>query len=837
MKTPPRLLLPLVSVFLLSGMASAGELFPFVLPWNDASPAVANLSHWLEKPAGRDGFVHVREGHLFAGEKRFRIFGVNMAFGANFPRHSDAGEVAARMAKFGINCVRFHHMEMQSAPGGIWAKDLRRFDPEQLDRLDFFIAELKKHGIYSNLNLHVSRTYPDRPAAEKAGNPNYDAGVDNFAAEMIALQKEYARTLLTHVNPYTGNAYIDEPAVALIEINNENSLAASWNWGHLDKIASPYRAELSALWLQWLREKYGTDEQLSAAWSAGLQPAGPELLRNRDFSEGLTHWHVEQHEGAVMKARVRDQQLAIEVTTPGSAAWHGQLNQGGLKLAANETYAVSFRARAGARREVSINLGQTHSPWKIIDSKLVTLTPEWQNFSLLLQTSATEENARLGITGLGAVPLQFEFADFSVRTAALDASVPRTAFTKAEVVGRTPAAQRDWHRFLWALESKYWPGMYDFLRNELKARSLIVGTQLGWSPFPIQGGMDVIDSHAYWQHPHFPGRSWDPENWSVKHLSMAGLSDGGTLPSLAMQRVAGKPYLCTEYSHPAPNGFAGESFPLVCAYAALQDWDGIFAFAYSHRHNDWAKGYVSSFFDIDQHPTKMATLPASLALFLRGDVRPAKEERIATVPIETVQEHARRNGPRIGAEHFGVDPLSTFVHRVGIRLGNTLSAPNDREEPGLVSDTGELTWNSGQRVVVIDTPKSKGVIGTLRDQRFDLGEVQIASPAAWATIQLTVLEGADFKSAGRMLVTATGTTENSAMKWLSPARESVGREWGRAPSLVEGIAARITFPGGGRLQAWTLDERGQRRTAVPMTNGILEIDPQYRTLWYEVTRE
>ena len=35
------------------------------------------------------------------------------------------------------------------------------------------------------------------------------------------------------------------------------------------------------------------------------------------------------------------------------------------------------------------------------------------------------------------------------------------------------------------------------------------------------------------------------------------------------------------------------------------------------------KGYFPSFFDIDQHPTKMATLPASLAMFLRGDVRAA----------------------------------------------------------------------------------------------------------------------------------------------------------------------------------------------------------------------
>ena len=90
-----------------------------------------------------------------------------MAFGANFPTHEDAEKVAGRMAKFGINCVRFHHMDMQTAPTGIFAADGRTLDPDRLDRLDYFIAQLKAHGIYADLNLHVSRTYPDAPPRRK----------------------------------------------------------------------------------------------------------------------------------------------------------------------------------------------------------------------------------------------------------------------------------------------------------------------------------------------------------------------------------------------------------------------------------------------------------------------------------------------------------------------------------------------------------------------------------------------------------------------------------------------------------------------------------------------
>ena len=108
----------------------------------------------------------------------------------------------------------------------------------------------------------------------------------------------------------------------------------------------------------------------------------------------------------------------------------------------------------------------------------------------------------------------------------------------------------------------------------------------------------------------------------------------------------------------------------------------------------------------------------------------------------------------------------------------------------------------------------------------------------WAAIQLTVIDGDSFSSASRILITATGRAANTDMQWTSDAHESVGRNWGRAPSLVEGIAAKITLPvSGKKMKAWALDERGQRRDEIPLTDGTLEIGPQYRTLWYEVAAE
>jgi hypothetical protein len=81
---------------------------------------------------------------------------------------------------------------------------------------------------------------------------------------------------------------------------------------------------------------------------------------------------------------------------------------------------------------------------------------------------------------------------------------------------------------------------------------------------------------------------------------------------------------------------------------------------------------------------------------------------------------------------------------------------------------------------------------------------------------------------GRWLVIAAGRAENTGVKWKDETRTSLGRDWGQAPSLVEGVKARLTFPG--NVAFWALDERGQRRAKLPAN----ELGPQFQTIWYEV---
>src|SRR5215207_9082338 len=126
----------------------------FPISYSPDAPGLVSASYLIPKPAGKDGPIVAKGGHFYSGQNRIRFWGVNFAFGGNFPTHEQADKLAQRLSNFGINAVRFHHMDSMPFPGGIFAdQSLTKLSDEALDRLDYFIAALKKQGIYSNLNL------------------------------------------------------------------------------------------------------------------------------------------------------------------------------------------------------------------------------------------------------------------------------------------------------------------------------------------------------------------------------------------------------------------------------------------------------------------------------------------------------------------------------------------------------------------------------------------------------------------------------------------------------------------------------------------------------------
>jgi hypothetical protein len=228
------------------------------------APDFSFLNHSLG-PADR---IVARNGHFYrvgkdlkpgtADDERVRLFGMSLAFGANFPAESDAPRIARRLRRLGVNLVRLHHMDTSpdSDPGNansaLTIGPYPTLNPISMHRLRAFLTALREEGIYADVNLKVG--YVFRPGVDHvpAMPDNHDFPVQSkplhmFYPRMIELQAEYARKLLGALE------VANDPVLAMVEINNESSMLEAWQRGQLDRnVAGAYQIELQQQWNAYL---------------------------------------------------------------------------------------------------------------------------------------------------------------------------------------------------------------------------------------------------------------------------------------------------------------------------------------------------------------------------------------------------------------------------------------------------------------------------------------------------------------------------------------------------------------------------------------------------------
>lgn len=248
----------------------------------EPNTGVLDFSHLLDAPAGKHGFVVEREGHLyFEDGTRARFLGFNMAARSATPTHETADKLAARFASMGVNIIRLHAADLpvgeepcswtQSKDGALLDYEngtTRRFRPEGLDRFDYFAAKLKEKGIYLHFDLLVGRRFLPGDDLDYPGS--FQETVKCFPVineRLYELQQEYARNFLTHVNPYTGLSYVDDPAVAVVQMTNEESAIKGTSEVQGNPDLLPYEEEIVRKFNHFLLNKYDNRENLKKAWT------------------------------------------------------------------------------------------------------------------------------------------------------------------------------------------------------------------------------------------------------------------------------------------------------------------------------------------------------------------------------------------------------------------------------------------------------------------------------------------------------------------------------------------------------------------------------------------
>ncbi|HYT95341.1 MAG TPA: carbohydrate binding domain-containing protein, partial [Gemmataceae bacterium] len=789
-------------------LADGPDWFPFVIPWDDASPTVTNVSALNPTPAGNNGVVASRDGHFYDEKgRRVRFLGVNFCYRANFPDKADAEKVAARLRKYGINIVRLHALDGDQHLGSIFDpafKDTQHFDKDKLDRLDYLVAQLKRNGIYVNVNLHVTRNFTAADGLPEPEKLRHGGGVHYFDPRVIELQKKYARDLLTHTNPYTKTRYAEEPAVAVVELTNESTLVGA-AWGDkLRQLPPSYRDELTRQWNAWLKARYTDTDGLKKAWKSG-----PELLR-----AGVDSWRLEQHQGASasLKALTADRLpagavgpvLRIGVAKAGKEAWHLQVQQPGLDLQDGTGYTLIFWARADRKRPLNIGASLDQSDYRNVGlNQRLLLETEWKQFRLPFVASRTlKGHTRLSFA-LGTDGGTIDIVGVSLRTGSGDSLPADATLEKGTVplgaVTGGPAGE-DWMAFLIDTERRYLTTMRDYLKKDLGVRANVVCSQTGWGGL---GGLmrerhaDLADMHAYWQHPRFPRRAWDPADWVIGNTSMTRDKFGGTFPSLARFRLARQPYTISEYSHPAPNDFQAECLPMLAAFAAAQDWDGIYLFDYNSDGN-WNSDRIRGFFSIDSNPAQLAFLPAAAMLFLRGDIAPNADYCDLLIPEGGAALAMLSTKNNMGElwDVAGARPLDFLDKRLSVEVLPGEKGPPKLRRGGSSATKGALSWQgmgTEQALFTADARQSKVIVGFVGGRTVDLPGWQLQAPKkgdGFAALTLTAMDAKPIAEARSLLLTAVGRVANKDMGW-NAERTSVGKNWGTGPTRAQGIAATV----------------------------------------------
>ncbi len=425
---------------------------------------------------------------------------------------------------------------------------------------------------------------------------------------------------------------------------------------------------------------------------------------------------------------------------------------------------------------------------------------------------------------------------------------------------KTPEIQK---KMLWSFlmdrEMAYAKEMVAYFKNDLKVKAKIAETQAYYSG--VQGVYresqvsDFDDMHSYWEHPDFPGKSWSSTNWKIRNSSMVTDKQTGTLTWFAQHRIAGMPLTISEYDHPAPTFFCAEMYPMLNSFAAFQDFDGIYHFTFDAPYDG---GRIDNFFSSAGHPLKQIFVPVGAVLFRMGAVQPGKDVVHLDLPPSSVLENMIKTGDKISLhrsnmkyvwEEAGATPGLAIMHPADVNFKATEFGLSEKVNPVAgpwESETGEIIWDnrdSINSVYRINAPSARAAVGYIGGKNIELGNVTIAMDTTkfnWATITVTSLDGKDLEQSSRILLVAAGRVENTGWKW-NEEKTSLGGDWGKAPTIAEGIPALLVFRGMPEFSVFALDPAGNQVTEVPVTNRggdrTFGIGAQYKTLWYIITRK
>lgn len=262
-------------------VAGPSDWFPVVLDQDPlAAESVIDISHVIDAPAGRHGFLKTDADRLRfeKATQPSKFWAINAS-----PRDLTPGQMqlaAKWYRKHGINLVRQH-----TVVDAVGLLDRHgEFDPQRLDHYDRWFAALKEQGIYTTWSViyphhgpflqkqdgYDANLFAELDQADKQHDGNRRAIVVNdfinLDRDLQEIALRYFARLLNHKNPYTGLQYKDDPALAVLEFQNESNLFFHTLNGLRSGEYPLFASMMRRAFFDFVKAKYRTQAEVARAW-------------------------------------------------------------------------------------------------------------------------------------------------------------------------------------------------------------------------------------------------------------------------------------------------------------------------------------------------------------------------------------------------------------------------------------------------------------------------------------------------------------------------------------------------------------------------------------------
>ncbi len=797
--------------------------YNFNLPADDTTSAVF-LPYFPAKQITNQDFISVNENGNFSVQgNRIRFWGTNLVADGAFPDKAKSWYIAGRLRNMGFNLIRFHHLDNNWTSGSLFIQgsDTRHLNPATLDRMEYVINELKKNGIYADINLNVGRTFSVVDGVADADSIiDFGKGVTLFDPQLIFLQKEYAAQLLTHTNPYTGLALKDDPVMGILEVTNENSLYRMWRENKLKSFSQNgslimrHVKMLDTLWNNFLNNKYTTTINLQAAWNIGTTPPNPinyVLNGNFETSPITQRWQIELHNGAAATIALDNQNPfeevysgKVSVTNATGTDWHIQFKQVAITVYADSIYTIKFSARSDANKTINVVMMRDNSPYNVYHSQQFQLTTGWNTFEFSF--IPTENN--LGFT---RIAFQFSqtgnywFDNVTLTNATItglengenleNKSVKRTDYFNSYTY--SDQRVKDISEFYISLQNNFSTEMLSFLKDTLGVVCPIViqNWNVGPGDLITQSGSDFSDNHSYWDHPNFPGVPWSSTDWNISNTPMVQSQSGGTIPALfGGVAFVNKPLTISEYNHAFPNRYQTESMLFITGYSSFHNADALMFFDYNGS-TDWTTDFVSDYFAIHRNNAMMSLVPSCSFAYRNGFISNANETLKLNFNREDVfllpkHDTGFWTGPDLYSKKLA---LKYAIRNESFNAATTTDfsqLPSDPVNP-YKTDTDEITYNTNG-LITINTPKFIGLSGLLNNfSQTIVGNLTLVSATNFGTVTWLSLDNDSLIKANKSLITVSTKLQDTGMIW--DGTTTIHDDWGHTPTQVHPITVEMNL--------------------------------------------